>query len=357
MVHRTRTEWIIRAYTIKFFKPAGQVRSLVPYDVGAMHDVLSRQDLVQLDYFMRLNRALEDRLIALYRQTIITATVFTSRGQEATSVGSAYALEAQDFISPITRNLGSMLVRGIPARDIFTQYMGKGSSPTQGKERIHYFGDMSKGVVASLSVLGDMIPVMTGVAMGARLQGCNSVAMTYIGEGATATGDFHEGMNFASIMDLPFVLIIENNRYAYSTPAHRAAAVPDFAARARCYGVPSEIVDGNDVVAVYEVTRQAVDRARRGEGPTIIEAKTMRMHGHSDADSPWYVPKEELAEWERRDPIEQFEARLRLEGILTDEMVREIDTRIHETIERDLEQALQSPFPAPEIALEGVYSL
>src|SRR5262245_30025669 len=196
---------------------------------------LSSKDLLNLYYFMRLNRAVEDRLIALYRQSIVTATVFSSRGQEATSVGSAYALEEQDFVSPITRNLGTMLVRGIRPRDIFTQYMGKATSPTKGKERIHYFGDMEKGVVASLSVLGDMIPVMAGIALAARQQGRPSVAMTYIGEGASSTGAFHEGMNLASVMKLPLVVIIENNRYAYSTPAHRAAAITDFALRARCY--------------------------------------------------------------------------------------------------------------------------
>src|SRR5215470_3181016 len=275
---------------------------------------LSKQDLLNLYYYMRLNRSLEDRLIALYRQSIVTATVFSSRGQEATSVGSAYALEAQDFVSPITRNLGTMLVRGIPPRDILTQYMGKATSPTKGKERIHYFGDMSKGVVASLSVLGDMIPVMAGIALAARQQGRTSVALTYIGEGASATGDFHEGINFASVMDLPFVLIIENNRYAYSTPAARSAAIADFALRARSYDIPGEIVDGNDVVAVYRATLAAVERARAGGGPSIIEAKTMRMHGHSDADNPWYVPKKEFEEWQRRDPIELFDRQLRAEG-------------------------------------------
>src|SRR5262247_2169369 len=165
---------------------------------------LTRQDAVKLYYYMRLNRTLEDRLVALYRQSIITATVFTSRGQEATSVGSAYALGPEDFVSPITRNIGTMLVRGIRARDIFTQYMGKATSPTGGKERIHYFGDFSKGIVASLSVLGDMVPVMAGMALAARIQRRNSVALTYLGEGAVSTGDFHEGMNLAAVLHLPF---------------------------------------------------------------------------------------------------------------------------------------------------------
>jgi len=156
-------------------------------------------------------------------------------------------------------------------------------------------------------------------------------------------------------MDLPLVLIIENNRYAYSTPAHRASAIPDFALRAKSYGIPGEIVDGNDVLSVYRSTRAAVERARNGEGPTIIEAKTMRMHGHSDADSPWYVPKEEFEEWQRRDPIESFDLQLRQNKILSEEAAREIEERIHREIEADLEYALNSPFPAGEIAVEGVY--
>lgn len=335
----------------------GQIRSHLPYHVAAMNDngTLSDQDLLNLYYFMRFNRALEDRLIALYRQSIITATVFSSRGQEATSVGSAYALKPGDFVSPITRNLGTMLVRGIPPRDIFTQYMGKATSPTKGKERIHYFGDMNKGVVASLSVLGDMIPVMAGIALALRQRGETAIALTYIGEGASATGDFHEGMNLSAVMDLPLVLIIENNRYAYSTPAERAAAIPDFAMRARSYGIPGEIVDGNDVVAVYQATAAAAQRARMGEGPSIIEAKTMRMHGHSDADNPWYVSKEEFEEWQKRDPIDRFERKLRGEGILNDAIARDLEDRMHEQIERDLEYAMQSPFPNPEVAIEGVY--
>src|SRR5438876_330767 len=161
---------------------------------------LTERVALELYYYMQLNRTLENRLIALYRQSVITATVFTSRGQEAISVGSAYALRPEDYVSPLTRNIGTMLVRGVQPRDIFTQYMGKATSPTGGKERIHYFGDLSKGIVASLSVLGDMVPVMAGMALAAKIQGRPSVALTYIGEGAASTGDFHEGMNLASVL-------------------------------------------------------------------------------------------------------------------------------------------------------------
>jgi TPP-dependent pyruvate/acetoin dehydrogenase alpha subunit len=317
---------------------------------------LNSEDLLKLYYYLKLNRSLDDRLAALYRQGIITATVFTSRGQEAISVGSAYALGPDDFVSPITRNIGSMLVRGIRPRDIFTQYMGKVDSPTGGRERIHYFGDLSKGIVASLSVLGDMVPVMAGIALAARIQGRSSVALTYLGEGAASTGDFHEGMNLAAVLQLPFVLIIENNRYAYSTPASRAAAIDDFALRARCYGIPGRIVDGNDVLAVYAETRQCLERARAGLGPSIIEAKTMRMHGHSDADTPWYVPKEEFEEWQRRDPLDRFEGLLRDANLLDDISRAAVESRITDEIESDLQFALDSPFPPPEGATQAVYA-
>jgi TPP-dependent pyruvate/acetoin dehydrogenase alpha subunit len=328
----------------------------VIYRAMIVPEPLTSEDLLKLYYYLKLNRFLEDRLAALYRQAIITATVFTSRGQEAISVGTAYALGPDDFVSPLTRNMGTMLVRGIRPREIFTQYMGKVTSPTGGKERIHYFGDFSKGIVASLSVLGSMVPVMTGVALAAKIQGRRSVALTYLGEGAVSTGDFHEGMNLAAVLHLPFVLIIENNRYAYSTPASRAAAIDDFALRARCYGIPSKIVDGNDVLAVYAETRHSLERARAGLGPSIIEAKTMRMHGHSDADTPWYVPKDEFEEWQRRDPLDRFERLLRDANVLDDTSREAIESRISEEVESDLQYALDSPFPPPETAVEAVYT-
>src|SRR5437879_11573945 len=163
-------------------------------------------------------------------------------------------------------------------------------------------------------------------------------------------------MNLAAVLQLPFVLIIENNRYAYSTPASRAAAVEDFALRARCYGIPGRIVDGNDVLAVYAETRDALERARAGLGPSIIEAKTMRMHGHSDADTPWYVPKDEFEEWQRRDPLDRFERLLRDANLLDETSRREIGSRITGEIESDLQYALDSPFPPPEAAIQAVYA-
>ncbi len=316
---------------------------------------LKEKDLRRLYYFLKLNRGLEERLTALYKQGTITATVFTSRGQEAISVGSAYALGPRDVVSPITRNLGTMLVRGIPPRDVFTQYMGKATSPTGGKERIHYFGDLSKGLVASLSILGDMIPVMAGVALANRSMGRDAVALTYLGDGAVSTGDFHEGMNMVSVLKLPMVLIIENNGYAYSTPVSRQAAIDDLSLKARCYGIPGSQVDGNDLLAVYSRTREALERARRGDGPSIIEARTMRVGGHSDADSSWYVPEGEIESWEKRDPILRYESRLEAAGLLTDADRVETEDRVRVILAKELEIALSSPEPDGKSALEGVY--
>ena len=316
---------------------------------------LKKKDLRRLYYFLKLNRGLEERLTALYKQGTITATVFTSRGQEAISVGSAYALDSRDVVSPITRNLGTMLVRGVPPRDVFTQYLGKATSPTGGKERIHYFGDLSKGLVASLSILGDMIPVMAGVALANRSMGKDAVALTYLGDGAVSTGDFHEGMNMVSVLKLPMVLIIENNGYAYSTPVSRQAAIDDLSLRARCYGIPGAQVDGNDLLAVYSRTREALERARQGAGPSIIEARTMRVGGHSDADSSWYVPEGEIESWEKRDPILRYESRLEAAGFLTEADRVETEDRVRVILAQELEMALSSPEPDGKSALEGVY--
>jgi TPP-dependent pyruvate/acetoin dehydrogenase alpha subunit len=316
---------------------------------------LTEPDLLRLRYFLSLTRSLEDRLSALYRQGTITATVFSGRGQEAISVGSAFALEPQDSVSAITRDLGTLLVRGISARDVFTQYMGKATSPTGGKERIHYFGDLARGIIASISVLGDMIPVMAGIALANRSLGRNAVALTYLGDGAVSTGAFHEGMNMASVLKLPLVLIIENNGYAYSTPVSHQSAVPDLAVKARCYGIPGVTIDGNDVLEVYRTTREALEAARRGDGPMIIEAKTMRMKGHSDADNARYQPKGQLEEWKKRDPLERFDRLLRENDLLSDSDHLEMENRIRELLEADLEFALSSPFPDPKSTLDGVY--
>ena len=305
---------------------------------------------------MRVNRVLEEKLVNLYRQGKILGGLYRSLGQEATSVGSAYALSKGDIVGPLIRNLGSVLVMGYSPREILLQHMARLGSPSRGKESHLHFGTPERGVVSPISMLGALIPVMAGVALAARMRGKDLVAMTYIGDGGTSTGPFHEGLNFAAVQKLPLIVVAENNGWAYSTPFRKQTAAKCLADRAAAYGVPAEGVDGNDVLAVYESARRAVDRARAGEGPTLIEAKTYRMKGHAEHDGQSYVPKEELEEWTRRDPIERYGRLLVESGLARAEALSLLDRTIEQELDRDVAFALDSPSPAPEDALTDVYA-
>jgi TPP-dependent pyruvate/acetoin dehydrogenase alpha subunit len=317
---------------------------------------LTRQQYLDLYYYMRLNRAVEDTMVKLFRQNKIVGGLYSSLGQEAISVGTAYALEKKDWLAPMIRNIGALLVKGVPPRDIFTQHMAKFTSPTQGKDGTSHFGDLDKlHIVSPISMLGDLIPVMTGVAIGGRYLGQKIVTMTWIGDGGSSTGVFHEGMNFAATQKAPFVLILENNGWAYSTPVRRQVPLENLADRARAYGIASYIVDGNDVVAVYTAAKEAVDQARAGEGPILIEAKTFRRLGHAQHDPAEYVPKEMRAFWEARDPIALYEKFLSGEKLLDPKAKKEVEDKIETLLAAEREFAENSPMPPPELAEKGVY--
>ena len=317
---------------------------------------LTLEQRIELYRFMRQNRSLEERLVHLYRQGKIVGGLYRSLGQEATSVGSAFALEKGDVLGPLIRNLGSVLVMGYSAREVLTQHLGRASSPSGGREGNLHFGRPDRGLVSSISMLGALVPVMAGIALAARMQRRRTVAMTYIGDGATSTGAFHEGLNFAAVQRLPLVLIAENNGWAYSTPFRKQTAARCLADRAAAYGIPGETVDGNDVVAVFEAARAAVDRARAGEGPTLVEAKTYRMKGHAEHDGQSYVPREELEEWQRRDPIERYAERLIAAGDATASSLDAVDRTVADELDRDVAYALSCPPPSPDHALDGVYA-
>jgi TPP-dependent pyruvate/acetoin dehydrogenase alpha subunit len=318
--------------------------------------LLTGEQKVDIYRLLRLNRTVEERLVHLYRQGKIVGGLYRSLGQEATSVGSAYALEGGDVVGPLIRNLGTVLARGGRPRDIFAQFMARADSPTGGKEGILHFGRPEQGLVSPISMLGTLVPVMAGIALAGRMQKKAIVALTYIGDGGTSTGPFHEGLNFAAVARLPLVLVAENNGWAYSTPFRKQTAAACLADRAVAYGVPAETVDGNDVLAVYDATRRAVARARGGGGPTLIEAKTYRMKGHAEHDGQTYVPREELEEWSRRDPIDRYVAVLVESGVARLEELEEIDRAIAEEVGRDLDAALASPAAPPENAFDGVYA-
>jgi TPP-dependent pyruvate/acetoin dehydrogenase alpha subunit len=317
---------------------------------------LTRDEHLQLYYYMRLNRELEAQMARLFRQNKILGGLYSSLGQEAISVGTAYALAPGDWIAPMIRNIGALLVRGVKPREVLTQHMARYTSPTRGKDGTSHFGDWKvRHVVSPTSVLGDLIPVMTGVAMAGRYLGQKIVTMTWIGDGGTSTGAFHEGLNFAAVQKAPFVLIVENNQWAYSTPVERQAALANFADRAKAYGIPSEIVDGNDVVAVVRTAREAVEHARSGGGPVLVEAKTMRMQGHAQHDGAEYVPRPVLEAWKERDPLARFEKFLTDKKVWDAKAKMEIDDRVASELRADVEFAENSPPPPPESAAEGVY--
>lgn len=317
---------------------------------------LTREQHLELYYFLRLNRELEEQMVRLFRQNKIVGGLYSSLGQEAVSVGAAYALGPGDWIAPMIRNIGALLVRGVKPREVLTQHMARYTSPTHGKDGTSHFADLNvRHIVAPSSVLGDLIPVMTGVALAGRYLGQKVVAMTWIGDGGTSTGVFHEGLNFAAVQKAPFVLIVENNQWAYSTPVEKQSALKNLADRARAYGMRSEIVDGNDVVAVVRAAREAVEHARAGNGPVLIEAKTMRMSGHAQHDGAEYVPKTTREAWEERDPLDRFEKLLADKRLWDAKIKKEIDERIAREIREDVEFAENSPLPPPESAEEGVY--
>src|SRR4026208_866123 len=286
---------------------------------------LSHEQMLELYRYLKLTRLVEERLVNLYRQTKVVGGVFRSLGQEATAVGTAYALQPGDFITPLIRDLGAVLVKGIKPRDIFAQYMAKAWGPSGGRDLNIHFGDMDKGFIGPISHLGDMIPVMTGILLAARMQKKRLVAVAYIGDGGMSTGAFHEGLNFAAVQRLPLIVVAEYNHYAYSTPTALQTAVKDLAEKAASYGIPGHIVDGNDVVACYETTKRAADCARRGGGAVLIEAKTYRRKGHAEHDDQRYVAEGEIEWWEtHNDPIDRFERYLLECNLATKEQLEEI---------------------------------
>jgi TPP-dependent pyruvate/acetoin dehydrogenase alpha subunit len=316
---------------------------------------LGAEQLLELYRWLQLTRLVEERLVNLYRQTKVVGGVFRSLGQEATAVGTAYALAPQDFVAPLIRDLGAVLVKGIRPRDIFAQYMAKAWGPSEGRDLNIHFGDLSKGFIGPISHLGDMIPVMTGIVLGARMKKSDAVAVAYIGDGGMSTGAFHEGLNFAAVQKLPLIIVAEHNWYAYSTPTSKQTAVANLADKAAGYGIPGYVVDGNDVVACYEVMKRAADFARGGGGAVIVEAKTYRRKGHAEHDDQRYIPAGELEHWERRDPVERYHRHLIAKGFATQEKLDEITAGVRREIEEDSAWAESSPMPDAEKAAYNVF--
>jgi len=372
---RNSTDSNQRTYTIpdhRLEKPEFDVRQVrkggkVSYEVtGDMSapvppiresKYLNKKQCIEIYRWMVLNRRMEVTLENLYKQGKVVGGVYFGLGQEACSCASAYALRKEDWFAPMIRNQGSTLVRGFPPRDIMMQYMAKAGSPTGGRDGTSHFGDIKdRNMVAPISMLGDLVPVLAGVALGARLQGKNLAVMTYIGDGGQSTGVTYEGLNFAAVQDLGLVLFVESNLWAYSTPSSMQYRVKDLAERAIGYGIPGVIIDGTDACQVYDAAHEACERARRGEGPTLIEAKMMRMKGHAIHDGADYVPKSMFEFWRKRDPIARFENFLiNVKKWLTSAENQKLISDVEKQVEAERDLAVASPMPEPESAAGGVY--
>jgi TPP-dependent pyruvate/acetoin dehydrogenase alpha subunit len=332
----------------------------VPARRAAPSAGLSRDQLLEIYRYLRLTRTLEERLTALYRQTRVIGGLFRSLGQEGESVGSAYALDRgnhRDILSPLIRNLGSMLVMGAKPVEILRQYMAKATGPTRGREMNVHFNDLALGYLGQISHLGDMVPVMAGITLTFKMRGERRVGLVYVGDGATSTGAFHEGLNFAAVQRCPLVVIGEYNGWAYTTPPEKQYAVKDLADKAKGYGVPAVIVDGNDVLAVYEATKLAVERARQGKGVHFIEVKTYRRKGHAEHDDQSYVPKDEIERWATtNDPVDRYVTKILGEDWVEEQDLKDIDAAVRDEVDQATDSCVDDPLPEAESALEGVYA-
>jgi pyruvate dehydrogenase E1 component alpha subunit len=316
----------------------------------------SKQTQLQMLYYMTLTRELEFRIERkLYRQGKIVGGVYVGRGQEAIAVGSCIDLRPEDAVCPSHRDMAAFLIRGMSLRTILAQYMARKTGATRGRDGNMHMGDMEHNLVAFVSMLGDNVPVAAGIGLSFKIRNQDRVALCIFGDGATSRGDWHEGVNLASVFKAPVVFLCNNNQYAYSTPLERQMAVENVADRAGAYGMPGEIVDGNDIFAVWDATRRAVEFARSGHGPTLIECKTFRMTGHSAHDDAGYVPQELFEFWEERDPIRKLERALLDRGYINTAGIEELRTRVNRDIDEAIAVAERDPFPDPEDCLKDVY--
>jgi TPP-dependent pyruvate/acetoin dehydrogenase alpha subunit len=317
---------------------------------------LDREDLLGIFRHLILTRGIEERGHILYRQGKIPGSFYTGRGNEAASVGVATAMRPEDVGTPLHRDMGVHVVRGVEPWRIFAQYMGKEDGPTKGKDGNVHMADSRLGLIAMVSHLPAMLPVAVGCALAFRIREEKRVAVGWFGEGASARGDCHEAMNLAGVRRLPTVFICDNNQWAYSTPTHLEYASEHVADRAEAYGFDGVVIDGTDVLAVYREAKKAIEKAREGGGPTLLELLSLRMEGHAVHDDASYVPKEMLEEWAKRDPLERFRSWLRENADFSDEEEDEIRGEVKKLLNDAIKRADESALPDGSSLLEGVYA-
>jgi TPP-dependent pyruvate/acetoin dehydrogenase alpha subunit len=328
--------------------------------IGSLQEVkdagLDREDLLGIYRNLLVTRGVEERGHILYKQGKIPGSFYTGRGNEGSAVGIATAMGPHDVGTPIQRDMGVHITRGLEPWRIIAQYLGRIDGPARGRDGNVHLGDSRLGLYMMVSHLPAMLPVAVGMALAFRIREEPRVAITWTGEGAAARGDAHEAMNFAGVRNLPVVFVIDNNQWAYSTPTHLEYACQHLADRAAAYGFDGVVVDGTDVLAVYREAKAAIEKAREGGGPTLLECLTLRMEGHAVHDDASYVPRELFEEWARRDPIERYRQWLRTNAELTDDEESEITAGVKRLLNESVERAEASPHPDPETLLDGVFA-
>lgn len=317
---------------------------------------LSPDELLEMLYWLKLIRGFDERLSILVRQGKVRSGVYSGIGQEAIVVGTCYGLRREDYICPLHRDLGTFLMKGVEPRVMMAQMFGKRTGLSKGRDSALHSGVPELGIFGNTSMLGSNLPVAAGLGLSFRMEQSDNVVVAYFGEGASNTGDFHEGLNMAGVLQLPVVFICENNFYAYSVPFERGMAIEDVAKRAESYGFDGVAINGNDVLAVYQATQGAIQRARSGAGPTLIECKTYRWHGHSEHDRAFYRTEEELAMWRSRDPIPTFTTFLQDRNVLTPAKLQEIEARVKQIVDEAVTFAENSPDPDPADAVTDLYA-
>ena len=315
-----------------------------------------KQLLLRIFETMVMTRAVEDRMVSMYRSGDLLGSLYTGHWHEAISVGTASALRQDDFLAPIHRDLGAHLWRGMDPAQVMASFMGKATSPTGGRDGTLHYGRLDLNIYNLPSHIPDNYPVALGFAFAFQYREQDGVSLAYCGDGSTSEGNFHESLNIAAAMKLPAIFVVENNQYAYSTPVRLQSAVKEYAVKAQAYGMPGVTVDGTDVLAVYDATSEAVARARAGEGPSLIEGVTMRMHGHAEHDPADYVPREMLEEWQKRDPVALFENVLLEHGIIDEETASKTREAARQKAIEARKKALADPLPDPATVEEGVYA-
>src|SRR5258706_9575640 len=307
-------------------------------------------------YWLKLIRAFDERLSVLVKQGKVRSGVYTGIGQEAIVVGTCFGLRPQDYVCPLHRDLGVFLMKGVQARTMMSQMFAKTTGLSKGRDSALHSGVPELGIFGNTSMLGANLPVAAGLALTSKIEKTDDVVVAYFGEGASNTGDFHEALNIAGVQHLPIVFVCENNQYAYSVPLEKSMAIDDVAIRAEGYGFDGVAINGNDVLAVYQASLGAISRARAGDGPTLIECKTYRWHGHSQHDKAFYRTDEELAMWKSRDPIPTFTTYLMSRHVLDDEKLKDVEARVASTIDDAVEFAMNAPDPSPEDAVTDLYA-